>query len=128
MRSPRNAPPNANGGKHDCLDTNLLIDLVTVGSPHIATIRDWLVDGEKLGASAIAWSEFCNGPHSREQKDAVFALLEKRVADFTPKQARGSLAPLPPHRPPPWLPRGLHDRVGGPLPRRGCGHAKGEGL
>lgn len=69
------------------LDTNLLIDLVTAGSPHIAVIRQWLKDGEKLGASAIAWSEFCNGPHSKEQKDAVFAVLERQVSDFTWQQA-----------------------------------------
>lgn len=69
------------------LDTNLLIDLVTVGSPHVALIRIWLQEGEKLGTSAVAWSEFCNGPHSHEQKEAVFALLEKRVAHFTLRQA-----------------------------------------
>lgn len=69
------------------LDTNLLIDLVTAGSPHIALIRQWLRDGEKLGASAIAWSEFCNGPHSKEQKDAVFHVLEGRVADITCRAA-----------------------------------------
>ena len=69
------------------LDTNVLIDLVTSGSPHIATIRTWLEDGEHLGTSAIAWSEFCNGPHSAAQKDAVFAILETRVTAFTREQA-----------------------------------------
>jgi predicted nucleic acid-binding protein len=69
------------------LDTNLLIDLVTAGSPHIAVVRQWLKDGHKLGASAIAWSEFCNGPHSKEQKDAVFAILERRVSEFDWEQA-----------------------------------------
>ncbi len=69
------------------LDTNLLVDIVTAGSPHIALIRRWLRDGEKLAASAISWSEFCNGPHSKEQKDAVFAVLEQRVIDFTCQQA-----------------------------------------
>src|SRR5580698_6170995 len=69
------------------LDTNLLIDLVTAGSPHIALIRRWLQEGEKLAASAIAWSEFLNGPHTKEQKDAVFAVLEQRVIDFTRDQA-----------------------------------------
>ena len=69
------------------LDTNLLIDLVTTGSPQIAVIREWLADGEKLGASAIAWSEFCNGHLTAEQKDAVFAILERRVSDFTWRQA-----------------------------------------
>jgi predicted nucleic acid-binding protein len=69
------------------LDTNLLIDLVTAGSPHIALVRRWLRDGEKLAACAIAWSEFCNGPHSKEQKDSVFYGLEGRVTDFTVREA-----------------------------------------
>lgn len=69
------------------LDTNLLIDIVTAGSPHIAVVRRWLAEGRKLATSAIAWSEFCNGPHSKEQKDAVFAILEKRITDFTWQQA-----------------------------------------
>lgn len=69
------------------LDTNLLIDLVTAGSPHIAVIRQWLREGQALAASAVAWSEFCNGPHSKAQKDAVFAVLERRVTEFTWQQA-----------------------------------------
>ena len=69
------------------LDTNLLIDLVTAGSPHIAVVRRWLGEGMELATSAIAWSEFCNGPHSREQKEAVFAILEGRVEDFTLREA-----------------------------------------
>lgn len=75
------------GGVTLHLDTNLLIDLVTAGSPHIAVIRQWLSDGEKLAASAIAWSEFCNGPLTAPQKDAIFAVLERRVIDFTRQQA-----------------------------------------
>ena len=69
------------------LDTNLLIDLVTIGSPHIAVIRQWLEAGEELAVSAIAWSEFLNGPHTRAQKDAVHAIVEGRVLDFTAKEA-----------------------------------------
>jgi len=69
------------------LDTNLLIDLVTIGSPHIAVIRQWLEDGEQLAISAIAWSEFLNGPHSKQQKDAVQAIVEARILDFTAKEA-----------------------------------------
>lgn len=69
------------------LDTNLLIDLVTIGSPHIAVIRQWLEDGEELAVSAIAWSEFLNGPHTRQQKDAVQAIVEGRVLDFSAKEA-----------------------------------------
>jgi predicted nucleic acid-binding protein len=69
------------------LDTNILIDLVTAHSPQVALVRDWLAKGEKLTASAIAWSEFCNGPHSREQKDAVRAILRGGVCAFTEEQA-----------------------------------------
>ncbi len=72
------------------LDTNLLIDLVTAGSPHIAVVRRWLREGEKLAASAIAWSEFCNGPHSKEQKDSVFHVLEGRVTDFSVRDAENA--------------------------------------
>ena len=69
------------------LDTNLLIDLVTIGSPHIAVIRQWLEVGEELAVSAIAWSEFLNGPHTKAQKDAVHAILEGRILDFTARDA-----------------------------------------
>jgi len=69
------------------LDTNLLIDLVTEGSPHVAIVRRWLAEGETLGASAVAWSEFCNGYLTAEQKDAVFAVLDRQVSDFTWRQA-----------------------------------------
>lgn len=69
------------------LDTNLLIDLVTIGSPQVARIRGWLEAGESLAVSAIAWSEFCNGPHSREQKDAVHAVLDGQVIAFDEGQA-----------------------------------------
>ena len=69
------------------LDTNLLIDLVTIGSPHIAVIRQWLEAGENLAVSAIAWSEFLNGPHTKQQKDAVQAIVEGRILDFCAKEA-----------------------------------------
>jgi predicted nucleic acid-binding protein len=69
------------------LDTNLLIDLVTIGSPHIAVIRRWLEEGEELAVSAIAWSEFLNGPHTKAQKDAVQAIVEGRILDFTAREA-----------------------------------------
>ncbi len=43
--------------------------------------------GEKLACSAIAWSGFCKGPHTLEQKNAIFAELEGRVVDLDFKQA-----------------------------------------
>ena len=69
------------------LDTNLLIDLVIIGSPHIAVIRTWLEEGEELAVSTIVWSEFLNGPHGKQQKEAVQAILERRLLDFTAKDA-----------------------------------------
>jgi predicted nucleic acid-binding protein len=69
------------------LDTNLLIDLVTVGSPQVATFRDRIRRGMRLAVSAVAWSEFCNGPHTREQKTALRAVLSGGVLPFTEAQA-----------------------------------------
>lgn len=65
------------------LDTNFLVELVTVGSDGARQVREWLVAGREVGASAIAWSEFCNGPLTREQKDAAFAVLNHNLHDFT---------------------------------------------
>ena len=69
------------------LDTNVLIDLVTVGSPNLDPIRRWLKEGKQFAVSAIVWSEFCNGPHTGEQKDAVYAVLGRRIADFGVRDA-----------------------------------------
>jgi len=69
------------------LDTNILIDLVTIGSPQVKRVRDWLAGGESLAVSAIAWSEFCNGPHTREQKDALHAILSGNIVAFDEPQA-----------------------------------------
>lgn len=69
------------------LDTNILIDLITIGSPQVDQVRVWLQDGESLAASAIAWSEFCNGPHTREQKNALHAILDGHVIAFDESQA-----------------------------------------
>jgi predicted nucleic acid-binding protein len=69
------------------LDTNLLVELAIVGSPGAQGIRKWLLAGERLGASAIAWSEFCNGPLSSAQKDSAFAVLAGSIADFTWREA-----------------------------------------
>lgn len=44
------------------LDVNLLVDLATRGSAGGRLVLGWLESGRKTGTSAIAWSEFCNGP------------------------------------------------------------------
>lgn len=69
------------------LDTNLLVDLATIGSPGGRLLRGWLQAGKSLGTSAIAWSEFCNGPLTRAQKDAVFGVLAGQISDFTWREA-----------------------------------------
>lgn len=69
------------------LDTNLLIDLVTANAPDLMQIRKWIGEGEEFAASAVTWSEFCNGPHSREQKDAVHHILRNNVLPFDELQA-----------------------------------------
>ena len=69
------------------LDTNFLVDLVTVGSPGGDRILAWLRAGKSVATSAVAWSEFCNGPLSSAQKDAAYAVLDRNVLDFTCRQA-----------------------------------------
>lgn len=69
------------------LDTNLLVDLATAGSAGGKLLRKWLTEGRTMGTSSIAWSEFCNGPLSKEQKDAAFSVLGGNIADFTWREA-----------------------------------------
>jgi predicted nucleic acid-binding protein len=69
------------------LDTNLLIDLVTSHSAQVQMVHGWLKNKIPLAASAVTWSEFCNGPHSKEQKDAVHAILRGGIHPFTEDQA-----------------------------------------
>lgn len=64
------------------LDTNILIDLVTAYPPQVEAVKKWLEEGEVLTASAVAWSEFLNGPHTLSQKDAVRAVLAGGVRPF----------------------------------------------
>ena len=65
------------------LDTNQLIDLSTVGHPTARLVRKWLLAGEELAVSAVAWSEYLNGPHSKQQKDSAHAVISGKVLDFS---------------------------------------------
>ena len=53
------------------LDTSLLIQALLPNSPAEAKLQRWLEDGEDLGISSIAWSEFLCGPLT--QHDAALA-------------------------------------------------------
>ncbi len=64
------------------LDTNVLIDLVTAYPPQVAIVKSWLEEEKVLTVSAVAWSEFLNGPHTLTQKDAVRAILQGGVRPF----------------------------------------------
>lgn len=44
------------------VDTNFLIQALLPGSSSGAKFQTWLQDGEDLGISSIAWSEFLCGP------------------------------------------------------------------
>jgi predicted nucleic acid-binding protein len=44
------------------LDTNFLIQALVPNSAAEAKLQIWLRDGEALGISAVAWSEFLCGP------------------------------------------------------------------
>lgn len=50
-------------------------------------VRNWLQNRVPLAASAVTWSEFCNGPHSTEQKNAIHAILLGGIRPFTEDQA-----------------------------------------
>jgi predicted nucleic acid-binding protein len=69
------------------LDTNYLVDIVTIGSVGATKVGAWLKAGESVTTSAVAWSEFCNGPLSRAQKEAAFAVLDREIANFTWREA-----------------------------------------
>ncbi|MCE0498708.1 MAG: type II toxin-antitoxin system VapC family toxin [Methylacidiphilales bacterium] len=64
------------------LDTNYLIGLVTAHSPLQPILFEWLNTGEKLAVSTIAWSEFLNGPVTRQQVHEASAILEARIVVF----------------------------------------------
>lgn len=64
------------------LDTNFLIGAVASPSLVAARLLPWLTQGEKFATSAIAWTEFLNGPvTARQQRDAL-AMIEDRIIPF----------------------------------------------
>ena len=57
------------------LDTNFLIQALVPGSPAESKLQAWLVAGEDLGISAIAWSEFLCGPLTPQDEALAQTLL-----------------------------------------------------
>jgi predicted nucleic acid-binding protein len=64
------------------LDTNYLIGLLVQGSPQALDVDGWLAAGEALAASAIAWSEFLNGPVTPLEASRVESVLQFRIFAF----------------------------------------------
>lgn len=69
------------------LDTNYLIGLLVRGSPEAAKVDQWLASGESLAASAIAWTEFINGPVTASEASQVEIVLQSQVISFEKAEA-----------------------------------------
>jgi len=69
------------------LDTNYLIGLLVRGSIPAADVDRWLAAGEDLAVSAVAWSEFLNGPVTAVEISRVGAVIQSRVVPFGPAEA-----------------------------------------
>ncbi|HZM05009.1 MAG TPA: PIN domain-containing protein [Candidatus Saccharimonadales bacterium] len=61
------------------LDTNYLIGLLVKDSPQVEDVAGWLAAGEPLAASAIAWTEFLNGPVTPLEVSRAEAVLQSRI-------------------------------------------------
>ena len=64
------------------LDTNYLIGLAVRGSSPAQNVDNWLADGEPLAASALAWTEFLNGPVSADEIALVESVIERNLVAF----------------------------------------------
>jgi predicted nucleic acid-binding protein len=69
------------------LDTNYLIGLLVKGSPQASDVDGWLAAGQSLAASAIAWTEFLNGPVTPLEITRAEAVLESRILPFAKPEA-----------------------------------------
>lgn len=69
------------------LDTNYLIGLAVAGSPEAQHVDQWLAAGETMAASAIAWTEFLNGPVTPSEISKVNAVLQSRIVPFAQPEA-----------------------------------------
>jgi predicted nucleic acid-binding protein len=69
------------------LDTNYLIGLLVKGSPEAGHVDVWLAAGETVAASAVAWTEFLNGPVTPLQVNRAEAVLQSRIIPFGQKEA-----------------------------------------
>ena len=64
------------------LDTNYLIALAVRDSLPAKDMDQWLAAGQTVATSALAWTEFLNGPVGSEEIVLVEAVLEDRIIPF----------------------------------------------
>ena len=64
------------------LDTNYLIGLAVRGSSPAQNVDQWLATGEALAASALAWTEFLNGPVSADEITLVESVITGNLVPF----------------------------------------------
>lgn len=69
------------------LDTNFLIGLLDKGSSQSGEVDGWLAAGEIIATSAIAWTEFLNGPVTLIEVSRTKAVLESRIVPFSQQEA-----------------------------------------
>ncbi len=69
------------------LDTNYLIGLAVPGSHEAEKVDEWLAASQSLAVSAIAWSEFLNGPVTPEEISRVEAVVQANIRPFGPHEA-----------------------------------------
>jgi predicted nucleic acid-binding protein len=72
------------------LDTNQLTEIARRSSPFAKNLIPWLEQGNTIATSSIAWSEFCNGPVTAEEKHHVCLALGDNIIDFTRTMAETS--------------------------------------
>ena len=68
------------------LDTSYLIRALDPGSPEDRRLRGWIRDGETLGMSAVAWTEFLCGPLAPSELELAEEIVGVR-REFTPDHA-----------------------------------------
>ena len=69
------------------LDTNYLVGLLVKGSPQAGDVGGWLAAGQILATSAIAWTEFLNGPVTPLEVSRAEAVLQSRIVPFGQSEA-----------------------------------------
>jgi predicted nucleic acid-binding protein len=69
------------------LDTNYLIGLLVRGSVPAADVDKWLTACESMATSAVAWSEFLNGPVAPVEINRVEAVIQSRIIPFGQPEA-----------------------------------------